>query len=170
MKDGPGRSRETVAKIRRVDPLFSEEFLVGNLTNKLESIYYADRMDEIIAFTYCDISPYIARNKNIFGFNLLECVLMDYMQDDTCQTLEVQAVVQLLALMEKGAGKREEKIRLRLTKSPAAKTCVVNDVTAYACRSCGASVSLLNGGHCEYCDGRMEMFQYDWVITAFGLV
>ncbi len=170
MKDGPGRSRETVAKIRRVDPLFSEEFLVGNLTNKLESIYYADRMDEIIAFTYCDISPYIARNKNIFGFNLLECVLMDYMQDDTCQTLEVQAVVQLLALMEKGAGKREEKIRLRLTKSPAAKTCAVNDVTAYACRSCGASVSLLNGGHCEYCGGRMDMFQYDWVITAFGFV
>ncbi len=170
MKEGAGRSRETVAKIRKVDPLFSAEYLIGNLTNKLESIYYADRMEDIGAFTYCDISPYIARNRNVFGFNLLECVLMDYTQDDRSQTLEVQAAVQLLALTERGMGKGEEKIRLRLAKSPTAKTSAVNDIAVYTCQSCGASVSLLNGGHCEYCGGRMDMFRYDWVITGFGQV
>ena len=164
---GPGRNRASISKLREIDPLFSEEYFIGNLTNKLESIHYAERMDEISAFTYCDLLYKIAEYTNVLSSRLMECVIMDYNNDDKIQVLDVNVVMNLAEIMGSMVQNREEKIRLRLAKSIACKTNAVNDIIAYRCQSCGASISLLNGGKCSYCGNSMEMIRYDWVVISY---
>ncbi|MDE6209193.1 MAG: hypothetical protein K2M73_05890 [Lachnospiraceae bacterium] len=164
---GPGRNRVSVDKLHEVDPLFSEEYFIASLTNKLESIHYAERMDEISAFTYCDLSHKIAGYANVLSCKLMECVITDYKSDDKIQILDVNVVMNLAEIMGMMVQNREEKIRLRLAKSIESKTSAVNDIIVYRCQSCGASVSLLNGGKCSYCGNSMEMIRYDWVVTWY---
>ena len=45
----------------------------------------------------------------------------------------------------------------------------MNDVNVYKCDSCGAGLSLLNGGKCDYCGNGLDLKKYDWVITDFSL-
>lgn len=168
--EGPGRNRDSIKKLRETDPLFSEEYFIGNLTNKLESIHYADRMEEISAFTYCDISNIIAGYTNVLGCKLMECVIMDYSGDGTNHMLDVNVTMELAQITEAAVGRREEKLRLRLKKSMESKTNAVNDLIVYSCKSCGASVSLLNGGKCAYCGSCMDMIKYDWVVTGYEVV
>lgn len=54
-----------------------------------------------------------------------------------------------------------------LVKSMNAVTKSINDVNVYRCHSCGASLSLLNGGRCEYCGNGLDLKEYDWVIESY---
>lgn len=170
MAQGPARNKDSIAKLRKIDPLFSEEYFIGNLTNKLESIHYADSMEELGAFVYCDLSNTIAGYANVLGCKLMECVIMDYGTDDAFQMLNVNIVMELAEIAGSAVGKREEKLRLQLKKSRESKTNAVNDLIVYRCKSCGAGVSLLNGGKCAYCGSHMDMIKHDWVVTGYEIV
>lgn len=166
-KKGPGRNYESVEKLRETDPMFSEEYFIGNLTNKLESIHYAESMEEINSFTYCDLSNIIRNYANVLSSRLMECVVMNYNKDGDFHVLEVNVVMKLAEISGDAVWEREEKIRLRLAKNADVKTNAVNDVIVYTCQSCGASVSLLKGGKCSYCGSSMDMIRYDWVVVSY---
>lgn len=164
---GPARTNQTLERIRNVDKHFSMETLIGNLSNKLLSICYAGSAKEIEPFAVCDMTPLIARCRNVIDCKLLECVLMNYHTDDRFQHLQVKVGI-LLTKYENG-GARQEKafISLNLLKSMRALTQSINDVNVYRCDSCGASLSLLNGGRCEYCGQGLDLKEYDWVINGY---
>lgn len=164
---GPARTRQTLDKIRRVDEHFSLETFIGNLSNKLLSICYAGSAREIEPFAVCDMTPLLARYRGVIDCKLLECVLMDYQADDHFQHLRVK-VGMLLTRYENG-GVRQEKayLNLSLIKSIRALTQSINDVNVYRCNSCGASLSLLNGGKCAYCGQGLDLKEYDWVIEEY---
>lgn len=169
MEGGPERTRQTLEKIRSVDKYFSEETFIGNLSNKLLSICYAGSAREIEPFAVCDMTALIARYRGVIDCKLLECVLMDYRTDGNYQHLQVKAGM-LLTRYENG-GVRQEKtyLKLALVKSLHALTQSINDVNVYRCDSCGASLSLLNGGRCEYCGQGLDLKEYDWVIEGYEI-
>ena len=167
MAGGPYRTNQTLEKIRNVDKYFSTETLIGNLSNKLLSICYADSAKEIGPFAVCDMTALLARYRGVIDCKLLECVLMDYRTDGNFQHLQVKAGM-MLTRYENG-GVRQEKafLNLSLVKSIRALTQSINDVNVYRCDSCGASLSLLNGGRCEYCGQGLDLKEYDWVIEGY---
>ncbi len=141
--------------------------MIGNLSNKLLSICYAGSPQEIAPFAVCDMAPLVASFCGVIDCKLLECVLIDYQADSNFQHLQVK--VGMLVTKYGNGGVRQEKINLALTlvKSIRALTQSINDVNVYRCDSCGASLSLLNGGKCEYCGHGLDLKEYDWVIKGY---
>lgn len=167
VEGGPARTNKTLEKIRSVDEHFSMETFIGNLFNKLLSICYANSVREIGPFAICDMTALMTRYRGVIDSKLLECVLMDYRIDGGFQHLQVKAGM-LLTKYENG-GVRQEKsyLHLNLIKSIRALSQSINDVNVYRCDSCGASLSLLNGGKCEYCRQGLDLKEYDWVIEGY---
>ena len=164
---GPARTNQTLEKIRNVDKHFSVEAFIGNLSNKLLSICYAGSPQEIAPFALCDMTPFITAFRSVIDCKLLECVLMDYQADINFQHLQIKAGM-LLTKYENGAVRQEKAyLNLSLVKSIRALTQSISDVNVYRCDSCGASLSLLNGGKCEYCGQGLDLKAYDWVIEGY---
>ncbi len=167
VKGGPAKTRQTLEKIRRVDKHFSEETFIGNLSNKLLSICYAGSAREIEPFAVCDMTALVTRYRGVIDCKLLECVLMDYRTDGSYQHLQVKAGM-MLTKYDNGEARQEKVyLMLSLVKSIRALTQSINDVNVYHCNSCGASLSLLNGGRCEYCGQGLDLKEYDWVIEGY---
>lgn len=94
---------------------------------------------------------------------------MDYRTDDSFQHLQVKAGM-ILTKYENGRVRQEKTyLKLSLVKSIRALTQSINDVNVYRCNSCGASLSLLNGGRCEYCGQGLDLKEYDWVIEGYNM-
>lgn len=169
--EGPGRNKKTLEKLRKTDSYFSEEYFIGNLSNKLISIHYATNMGDINAFVYCDLSSLLPRYRGILYCKLIKCVMTDYEEDEQLKHLYLDVTV---SYAEVGAGRVRanllEDIKLHMIKSKATKTNIENDVMVYRCKSCGASISLLNGGKCPYCQSNLELYKYDWVIQEYQVV
>lgn len=167
VEGGPARTNKTLEKIRSVDEHFSMETFIGNLFNKLLSICYANSVREIGPFAICDMTALMARYRGVIDSKLLECVLMDYRTDGSFQHLQVK-VGMLLTKYENGSVRQEKSyLHLNLIKSIRALSQSINDVNVYRCDSCGASLSLLNGGKCEYCGQGLDLKEYDWVIEGY---
>ena len=167
MDSGPARTNQTLEKIRSVDKHFSAETFIGNLSNKLLSICYADSAKEIEPFAVCDMTALIASCRGVIDCKLLECVLMEYQTEGDFQHLHVKTGI-LLTKYEANVVRQEKAcLELHLVKSIRALTQSINDVNVYRCDSCGASLSLLNGGRCEYCGQGLDLKEYDWVIERY---
>lgn len=165
---GVSRSTITKNKIRDVDPYFSEEYFVGNLTNKLLSIHYAENTDEIHPFSMCDLSKYIKIYQDVVECSLSNYLLEDFFTDKDWQHIKVR--VELKLRRDAGGQLRDEKesLKLHLIKSVDLKTAAVSDAIVYTCKGCGASLSLLNGGKCQYCGNELRLYNYDWVIQEYS--
>ncbi len=164
---GPARTNQTLEKIRGVDHHFSMETFIGNISNKLLSICYADSPEEIQPFAVCDMTAFVKGNRGVIDCKLLECVLMDYHTEGNFQHLQVKVGL-LLTRYENGRVRQEKAcLMLSLLKSLHALTQSINDVNVYRCDSCAASLSLLNGGKCEYCGRGLDLKEYDWVIEGY---
>lgn len=163
-KEGPARSSQTLASLRNVDKYFSEEAFIGSLSNKLMSLCYAESMAEIRPFVECDMTPFLQLYQNAIDCKMLECVWMDYRLQEGYQYLAVKVRLGLVLYENGRAAKRDAHLMLGLIRSVNALTKSINDVRVYHCTSCGRSLSLLNGGRCEYCGTTMNLKEYDWVI------
>lgn len=156
--------------IKEDDPEFSEERFVAGLTNKILSIHYAHNMDDVKVFVEQDISELIQQCSHIFDVGITECLLLRYHKDDAFQYVDVLTKLRLLVFGPNGVYETRTALKLQLVRSLNAIKEKCSDVMIYRCRSCGASLSLLNGGQCEYCGSGLDLKKYDWVIKAVEIV
>ena len=138
--EGPARNAKTLEQLREVEPQFSEEAFIGNLSNKLMSIYYAERMEDIRPFAECDMTPLLQARRGVIDCRLLECVLMEYRADNQYQCLDVKVKAGLTVLGNGSVFRTEEHLRLYMIRSVNAVTQSMNDVNVYKCDSCGAVI------------------------------
>lgn len=174
MKDskefGPIKTNETIEKIKVNDNSFSNEVFISNITNKLTSIFYADTKDEIQIFAQCDLSGLLQESSRVIDCKLLECSLLDYKADDIYEHLDVRAVVKLAIYDQNRVHHEKSLLYMTMLREKKAIEQSLNDVNVYHCKHCGASVSLLNGGVCEYCGNSVDLKAYDWVIESLKVV
>ena len=166
IEGGPAKTRQTLTKIRETDKYFSVETFIGNLSNKLISICYAESAEEIRPFVQCNMTSFMAKYRCVIDCKMLECVLMDYRAEGDFQHLKVKVGLELVTYRNGEAHKEKTYLQLGLIKSIRALTQSINDVNVYRCGSCGASLSLLNGGRCDYCGKGLDLKEYDWVIES----
>lgn len=109
----------------------------------------------------------MAKYRGVIDCKMLECELMDYRADGDFQHLKVKVGLELVTYRNGEAHKEKTDLQLGLIKSIHALTQSINDVNVYRCDSCGASLSLLNGGRCDYCGKGLDLKEYDWVIESY---
>lgn len=164
---GASHSTLTKSKLRSVDPYFSEEYFVGSLTNKLLSIHYAENPEEIRPFAMCDLSGHIRDYQNVAECSLVNYLLEDFFTDENWQHLKVSVDLKLIRDVNGRFREEREHLKLHLFRSVSLKASAVSDAVVYTCAGCGASLSLLNGGKCQYCGNELGLYNYDWVIQKY---
>lgn len=166
-KKRESKSEELVREIRRHDPLFSIQGFFGNIQNKLAAICYAGHIDEVHAFAPAVTEEMLRPCSNIVDMEILEIQLKDYKAEKSVQKITAEAIVQLISAENSKISRRRDAVTISLEKNADCKTEAVCAPSVLKCRKCGAGLSLLNGGKCEYCGNELNLKEFDWVITDF---
>ena len=162
---------ETIEKeIKAFDKRFSLENFFSNIQNKLAAIHYASNNSQAHAFTLIDVSPHLDFYSNVVDMDVTEMSLLDYHCDETTQHIHMKAIANLTHAIGGRCKEIPETLELHLIKSAACKTQAVCGPSVLKCRNCGASISLLNGGKCEYCDTELNLWEHDWVIADYNVL
>lgn len=168
--------------VKKHDPLFSIDVFQGNIENKIMAIHFARNLREISAFAKLgnrinsnsdnakngyDMNTIIESYENVMDCNLVNMQYLNYFLNEHNQVLTVSARIKLLVLKKNKLKTKRETVDLTLIKDRNCTTQQVCEGKVFACQSCGATISLLNGGQCEFCSSEMELRKYDWVIVNY---
>ncbi|MBQ0058717.1 MAG: hypothetical protein KBS83_01975 [Lachnospiraceae bacterium] len=156
--------------IRRVDDLFSMVYFFNSIQNKLAAIHFADNMAEISAFVACDLRGLQEKYSNVIDMDVLSFELKHFETVKDLNRIVLDAELSLITAVGDKCSEVRENVRLSLIKASDCKTESVCEPMLLTCRSCGASLSLLNGGKCDYCGNSLDLKQYDWVIQEYTVI
>ena len=152
-------------RLEDYNPNFSKEDFLASLDCKIKSIHFAEHPKELAAFVKCDIAPYIQNYQNIVGCETGKFTMKNFRVDGEYQYIDVNRQVQVIQDCGNHFRSADGIISMTLAKKLSHK--LKNDVTMYRCAGCGASVSLVEGGKCQYCGKEMDYASYDWIITNY---
>ena len=161
------REIQWAERVRQQDPLFSIQSFFGGFENKLYAIHFADTLNEVNAFSDCDLSGQLQNYRDVVDIETISLMLNDYGIRNGMQMATVGAI---LLVRELKAGKietRKEVVRMCLEKNADCKTQAVCGPSILRCKKCGSSLSLLEGKTCRYCGNVLDLRAHDWVITRY---
>ncbi len=163
------RDQEVLRQIRSFDRLFSLEHFYSGVQNKLAAIHYAERAKEAGAFALVPLDRLLESYRDVADMDVEEICLLDYRADEALQHVELAARVGLIRARGHRFVRDTETLFLSLEKSAACKTEAVCGPSVLRCAGCGASISLLEGGKCAYCDRQLDLRGRDWVISGYQI-
>lgn len=157
-----------VKELGQYNPDFSKEIFIGSLDCKIRSIHYANDLKELSAFVKCDISDYISGYQNVLACEPGKIAMANYRRDEQFQYIDV--IRQVRTLRDYGEQLKWESGDIKVTLKKKNDYKIKNDVNIYRCPNCGATISLVEGGKCEYCGSEADYISYDWVIVGYESV
>ena len=170
LKQRESKNDSIEKEIRAFDKRFSLENFFSNIQNKLAAIHYAANNSQAHAFAAVELSPYLEYYSDVADMDVTEMELLDFHHDEKAQHIHMKAISNLTRVTGDSCKETMETVELKLIKSAACKTQAVCGPSILKCRNCGASISLLNGGKCEYCDSELNLWEYDWVIADYQVL
>lgn len=161
------KDNDITRRLQQVIPGFVPERFAQDIEYKLRNIHFADHAREVNAFANIDLAPAVDNYKDV-----IECVLekMEFMNlEETVKGLFVTVQVDLILSRLKDGKIREanEKLFLVMSSRWDMKSALADSVSMYCCNTCGASVSLLEGGRCAYCGEKLDYGKYSWMIENY---
>ena len=170
MKTRESKNKSIEKEVKAFDRHFSLENFFSNIQNKLAAIHYASTNSQAQAFTAMDVSPYLEYYNDVVDMDVTEMSLLDFQHDEKSQHIHMKVIANLTCAAGNRCNEIPETVELQLIKSAACKTQAVCAPSVLKCRNCGASISLLNGGRCEYCDSELNLWEHDWVIADYQVL
>lgn len=141
-----------------------EEIATG-LEYRLKQIHFAENESEIQAFVMEDMSRYLPIYKDIIDLSLYRCIFTSYKKENGFEHLSAYGSLSLLVEENGKIKERKEHIWIGLRRNEHYKEADSN--LAYnICPNCNSTISLLNGGVCEYCGEQLNLIDYDWIIGS----
>lgn len=170
MQSKDAANERILKEIRKSDNLFSMVYFFNNIQNKLAAIHFADKMAEVSAFTACDLKRLEGKYSNVIDMDVLSFELKGFEPEKDVNRIVLDAELSLITAGQEKCSEIKEKVRLTLVKASDCKTESVCEPKLLTCSGCGASLSLLNGGKCEYCGNSLDLKLYDWVIQEYAVI
>lgn len=165
------QANERILKeIRKADDLFSMVYFFNSIQNKLAAIHFADNMTQISAFVSCNLGKLKEKYSNVIDMDVLSFELKGFETGQDTNRIVLEAELSLLTTVGENCREIKEKVRLAMIKASDCRTEAVCEPKLLTCSSCGASLSLLSGGKCEYCGNSLDLKQYDWVIQEYSIL
>lgn len=167
-KAGQDNEQNMLKEVRKVDPLFSIQSFFGGVQNKLYAIHFAENKAQINAFSEDDLSAYLPSYGAVIDIDTTSLTMDSYAVKEGQQLATVSAHLLLRELKRSKVVTRNEVVRLLLKKNESCKTQAVCAPSVLRCKSCGSSLSLMDGKTCPYCKTELDMKQHDWVIAGYA--
>lgn len=169
-KENDTKNLEIVDKIRKYDPLFSREYFFSNIQNKLATVHYADKSEQISVFSLTDMKNFIEKYRDVVDMDVTGIELKSVSLNENEFRIELNASLNLICLRNSGFCETGETVLLSLVKNTSCKTEAVCEPSIFTCKGCGCSISLLDGGKCQYCDTVLNLRDFDWVIEDYRIM
>lgn len=152
-------------RLQDYNPGFSEEEFIASLDCKLKAIHYAANMQELEAFVKCDIESYVKGYQNILNCEPARICYKNFQIKDGYQYLELHREIKVM--LDKGNHLKPGRGVVKVTLAKRLNHKLKNEVSLYRCNDCGATISLLEGGKCKYCNKEIDYVTYDWVVIGY---
>lgn len=162
------KNKEVTDSVKKFDKYFSQNGFLSNVHNKLCAVHFAESVTEAKTFALFDISPLAEKYKNVIDMDIIDVSLNEYKRNDDFQEIKLRVLADLITYDNNRFNTDKEKIDLVLRRNGALKTEAVCAPSVFKCKNCGSSLTLLNGGYCEYCGTGLNLFDYDWVISGYN--
>ena len=162
------REKRMADYVRKFDKNFSLNSFYGSVQNTISAIHFADNVNQINAFSEIDLSDYLKKYANVMDVDTISLFLDNYEVKDGLQRAKVRAQLLLHECNNSKIKTTPETIWIRLVKSAECKTQAVCGPSVLRCKSCGASLSLMDGKKCAYCGHELDMKQYEWTILEYN--
>lgn len=144
---------------------FPFEEIATGLEYRLKQIHFAENESEIQAFVTEDMSRYLPIYKDVIDLSLYRCVFTSYVRENGIERLGAYCSLALLVEDNGKIKERKEHLWIGLRRNEHHKAGSSN-LDYNICPSCSSTISLLNGGVCEYCGEKLNLMDYDWVIGS----
>ena len=108
------------------------------------------------------MSGYKDKYKNVIDLETEYICMKKYSVSDNLQNAWIEAAVKYVVLEGDKSSVKTANIEMLVTKSAECKTQIVCAPSVLRCKGCGASLSLLEGKRCRYCDTEIDLEKSDW--------
>lgn len=150
--------------IHKYNPDFNMEAFAALMDCKIKTMFYAKEIKEVSAFVLFDMKAFLSQNANVVSCQVNEIELLNFRTDDTYQYIDVCRHVRLQRDMGTHLMPESKYLYMTLCKNRNYK--IKRDVVMYRCPCCSASISLKEGGVCQYCGAKLDYRLYDWAVVG----
>jgi len=167
------KSKSMVEKsdmVEAVIPSFNKTDFVQNLEYKLRNIHMTDSVKEVDFFANCDLSEAVAGYSDVVDCYITKLRFTDVRADADKYYVEFNVVMRLTKLKGKRIKFENEKLKLTMSLLKGISDVNIGSIRQYLCANCGSSVSLLNGGVCEYCGTNLDYARHSFIIENYLIV
>lgn len=166
------KSKSMVEKAELVEaviPSFNKMDFVQNLEYKLRNIHMTNSVNEVNVFANCDLSEAVTGYSDVVDCYITKVKFTDVCMDGDKYIVEFDMVMRLTRLKGKRIKFENEKLKLRMSLLEGINDVNIGSIRQYSCDNCGSSVSLLNGGVCEYCGTNFDYAKHSFVIEEYKI-
>ncbi len=146
---------------------FSAFDFAQNLDYKLKNIHFAENVNEVSAFAKCDLSSAVGSYGKVIDCSMTQLEFVDATAAANRREVDVIAHLKLTIVQGGKIVSKSEHVKLKMSAPASLLAENPGYVRAYHCNNCGNSVSLLNGGVCEYCGTKLDYENYSWIIEEY---
>ena len=164
-----GRNTMTKLDIWEHIPDFSVESFVSSVDNKVRALHFAKDEKDVKAICLCPLNGVLSKYENVAVCTSGRYLLKEFQQDmeHGLYHIGVEMDLDLMELDKNKLKPRKEYVKMTLSRDMTSVDGTENDAQMFRCCNCGATVSLVEGGICKYCNTPIEMIHHDWVITRY---
>lgn len=146
---------------------FSSEDFAQNLEFKLRNIHFASEAKEVNAYATFDLGSVIANYKDVIECTLSKLTFKNIQKQDNIYYIDADLICSLTKYCGNQICVESEKIAITMSAPSSLQTQNLNSVHCYYCPNCAGTISLLNGGVCDYCGTKLDYSKYSWMIEKY---
>lgn len=146
---------------------FSPEDFTQNLEFKLRNIHFASNAKEVNAYATFDFANVIANYKDVIECTLSKLAFKSVKEQNNTYYIDADLICSLTKYHNNKVRVESEKIAITLSAPKDLQIQNPDNIHCYYCPSCASTISLLNGGICEYCGTKLDYSKYSWMIEKY---
>ena len=160
------KTTESLLKLERKINLLSKEALFSDIENKLYILHYCDDEKDLETICNCKLK---VNYKNVLTCDTQKYFIknISFSPDDEWVYMTCKIFLNIRYFENSKIKQRKEIVEFKMVRSLQSLKEIKPDFLVYKCKSCNASISLLNGGRCDYCGEKLELEKFDWKIVEY---
>ncbi len=146
---------------------FSPEDFTQNLEFKLRNIHFASDAKEVNAYATFDLARVIANYKDVIECSLSKLTFKKVQKQNNMYYIDADLICSLTKYHSDKIRIESEKIAITMSAPEDLQSQNLDSIHCYHCPNCASTISLLNGGVCDYCGTKLDYSKYSWMIEKY---
>lgn len=146
---------------------FVPEDFAQHLEYKLRNIHFASKAEEVNVYATFDFTEIISRYESVIECTLSQLKFSNVAKIQNKYYIDTDINCTLTKYHNNRVWTENEKLSLTLSAPLTLEDKSFGSITCYHCPNCASTISLLNGGVCEYCGTKLDYSNYSWMIEKY---